>query len=292
MMLATVLLSALCVIATCQPNHTTDRKFHSSEVYGRNLRWQPGSCNFNTSDKSIDISKIKQGIWFLYSSKHFLYYGMDVHLDPFAVCSKAFYDFSCINIILTYLTSTSELVMDFRCRQSNGTLYTYPDCRYYVKFTSDRRIKYEVAYKCSINVGVDKVEIAQTDYKTFIIIRGCFERTYNGGKLSQNVFSILVQPEFSLNELQKHYYDIGEDELPLSLMAENRLLNTSLIYMDCECEEHTCLKDSICLPMEFFTTIKNKNHMIVRYMILVLLLTVMIALVHYTMIDFFKICEK
>ena len=249
--------------------------------------WQPGSCNFNTSDKSIDISKIKQGNWFMYSNKHFSFYGRETHLDPFAVCSSAFYDFSCINIILTYLESAKELMMDYKCRQTNGPLHRYPKCRYYVNFMSNRRIKYEVAYKCDKRVGVDKVEIAHTNYKTFIIVRGCFEMSYDDEEHYQNVYNVLVQPEFSFNELREHC-DIGDDKRT-ALEYFNGPFNASFISKRCDCEKNFCYKDTKCLPMEFIN--RNDKKGVKHFLFVIVSLPVIIAVVSFVMIKFIKFYE-
>ena len=219
---------------------------NSPHQYG----WTNGTCKLAGRDERIDISKIGCGKWYI-GYRDFIGKFPTPFLEPFSVL---FQYQECTFISISYDSSRNELNMQYGCHDNTTKDYQFEKCRYYFKFTADLRIKYEISYGCPLKRQLKLVIISNTDYKNFIIVRGCsIQRGLNNTLLQKDHLMILLRRELDkkisekiLNLVKFNRYIKDDIELSfqrLKIYALNKL---------CDCEKSIChYEEHMCFPMEY-----------------------------------------
>ena len=219
--------------------------------------WTNGSCQLEGKDDEIDISRIVRGNWFVVYQNSVGKNNVPF-LEPFTV---TFNRRECTFVHISYNPKSQDLKMQYRCRDNFTEDFQFKKCQYYVKFTSDRYIKYEVAEGCALKMQLRRVMITNTDYKNFIVIRGCTIKSDLNNSLLQREY-LLVLVRHLLDEILKQKIlflikSVYKKNDLVILDSKNflKIFNSSRNH--CNCPNYTCRKiDGLCLPMVF---VKTKN---------------------------------
>ena len=254
-----------------------DRSVNERELYenfniinpvGTSMKgWTNGTCQLPGIDRSLNISKIKSGKWFL-QYKGSTPISTPPHVEPF---SLLFRHMSCTYIIISHFND--ELVMEHRCRDKSTEDFKFQNCRYLFKFTADKQIKYEISYRCSLVNQIKGVLISNTDYDNYILIRGCVLRKAlkNGELYQRETQMVLVRNPISDNIFQKILNSLHSATVEYDFKSILRNTNIDKLSEKCNCSEYTCLKPqkNRCYPIEYIEIIEINTFTFIKYSIIV-----------------------
>ena len=144
--------------------------------------------------------------------------------------------------------------MHFGCKDALSKNFKFEKCQYYVKFTSDRRIKYEIAHGCNLTMQLKRVFISNTDYDKFIIIRGCLLKKGKKDIIYEREYLlVLVKNESDyklLNEIMGIILSMG---ITVQDQETFWISNRTNEHKYCVCKKYTCIvPKGVCIPMEIF----------------------------------------
>jgi hypothetical protein len=233
---------------------------------------QKGNCQSYFENSTVDISKIPLGVWYMAYLDHekgqFIPF-----LNPFHL--KFRYDY-CTFVRLT--RAADNLKMTYGCRDKHYEDYPFHDqCEYYVKFTKNGTIKYEIATGCALEMNQKLVRIWRTDYRNYIIVKGCTVRARDYVLRQKESFLILVKqiPDPSIiKEVASHFELVDRKRTTVEYLLTQFNHSTSW----CECEQYVCKeRRGICYPMQYIRKTTFEWYFILIVIFLMLCVTVVCA---------------
>ena len=256
-------------------SNLTGMPLHSPTTFG----WQVGTCHFDGENSTIDISKIATGYWFLAHHDYLGRLDTKPFVEPFSVIFNASL---CTFVHISYDPKGEMLLMRYRCRDNYTEDFRFKKCQYYVRFTSDRHIMYEVAHGCDLEMQLKRVVVSNTDYKNYIIIRGCIVKGGFEGVLYEKYFlMVLVKREGDpklIKEVENLILSIGIKMTDLATFW-----NVNKSRSGCDCRKSTCVSvKAVCMPMEILSFRQRFFSKLSHYVIfLASLLIIVIIVVTY-----------
>jgi hypothetical protein len=214
--------------------------------------WAIGTCEEENFFDSADISKIYGGYWYLAHRTAFPFLNQ-LYVDPFA----NMIDNSCRFFEISHDHVKQELIIDYKCQDERPRENKLDQCRIYVKFQSNLRIKYESSYGCDWREGLWSVYVTKTDYESFLVIRGCIETKLQDVNL------------FSIGQMVLIKHNLSEDKVAeiQSALKLNSTFFKNQIYdlrtkvskpsPECNCRNSCKSSPRHCLPIEFPTHSKG-----------------------------------
>ena len=144
--------------------------------------------------------------------------------------------------------------MQYGCRDNTTEDFLFEKCWYYIKFTPDRRIKYEVAHGCPLAMQIKRVVISNTDYENFILIRGCvIQKGKNDIILEREHLMILLKRKLDKNSTDyiTNFIRVNRTKQNVRLFLHGFYLGPASSY--CNCKNSTCRSNGqhLCHPMEY-----------------------------------------
>ena len=256
-------------------SNLTGMRLYSPSTFG----WQVGTCHFNGENSTIDISKIITGYWFLARHEYLGRLDPKPFVEPFSVI---FDGTKCTFVHISYDPKREMLLMRYRCRDNFTEDFQFEKCQYYVRFTSDRHIKYDVAHGCALEMQLKRVVISNTDYDNYILIRGCIvKRDLRDNLYEKNFLMVLVKREGDpklIKEVENLILSIGiKMPDPFTFWHVNRSRT------DCDCRKSTCVSEKgVCVPMEFFSSRQKPFFLTLsHYVIFLAFLLIVIIVIAY-----------
>ena len=250
----------------------TDYPSTTPEQYG----WTIGNCQLKEQAFGIDISKILNGNWLL-AVRDGLGAKSIPFLEPFTV---NFFLLKCTFVHISYDPKEKEIKMEYKCRDSFTKDFRFEKCQYYVKFMSNRQIKYEIGSGCPFKMQLKQVFISNTDYKNYVIIRGCVLNAGRNMTFYQFEY-IMVLVKHKLDEI------LIQDIMDVIRMGDysNRTLKKALTSLEsiesvdlrqCNCRKYSCkTQQGLCYPMELLRYTKPVYWSVPFYPAVCLLLLVL-----------------